>query len=244
MLYIFNTTIAPTSNLTYHVKTITAEHARCLVKDSEVTSAIGHDAAAAIASVLLDRPIAVNRINAQMSAGDSAICIKLRGRAPEGVILTAEQVEAVGYDIVLMTACDQSAVAQEVYLRIDPNAPWEERCPPLEEGAAHLVQSFDRWVKAQRKAEHESGASYSPNTPFDDLRAGLVRLCRETIESHITNARESFGDAGCSVEDARRVRESLVSRLVDVLQERGEAVQVMSVRPREASPFETTIHVA
>lgn len=101
-----------------------------------------------------------------------------------------------------------------------------------------------RTWQAQRKAEHESGASYSPNTPFDDLRAGLVRLCRETIESHITNARESYGDAGCSVDDARRVRESLVSRLVDVLQERGEAVQVMSVRPREASPFETTIHVA
>lgn len=253
MLYIFNTTICPTPGLTYHTRTITAVEARRLLEAAyeqtlregscfgHYMSAIGHETTAQVATALLGCPVGVNRIAATMTDGDSAICVKLRGRAPEGVILTTEQMEEIGYDLVLMDAVDQSKVAQECYLRIDPNAPWEERCPPLEEGAAALVKSFDSWVKSQRKAERESGASYSPDTPFDDLRAGMVRLCREVIESHITSARESCGDVGCSAEDARRVREGLVSRLVDVLQ---ETVQVMSVRPREDSPFETTIHVA
>lgn len=104
MLYIFNTTIAPTPGLTYKTDAITADHARAIVAhETEITSAIGHEATAQIASAILGRAIPVNRIAAGMAVGDAAICVKLRGRAPEGVILSAAEVEAIGFDLVLMT---------------------------------------------------------------------------------------------------------------------------------------------
>lgn len=71
-------------------------------------------------------------------------------------------------------------------------------------------------------------------TPFDDLRSGFLRLLRETIDEHINTARAEAGGA-CSVDDVRRVREGLVSRLVDVLQEQGEQVHGMPVAPRESA---------
>lgn len=104
MLYIFNTTIAPTPGLTYHTRIITAHEARDLVSRTPTTSAIGHEATAQIATVVLGTPVNVNRIAAKMVAGDSAICVKLRGRTAEGVILSAEEVESIGYDLVLMEA--------------------------------------------------------------------------------------------------------------------------------------------
>lgn len=41
-----------------------------------------------------------------MADGDDAICIKLRGRAPEGKVLSREEVEAIGFDLVLLSAHD------------------------------------------------------------------------------------------------------------------------------------------
>jgi hypothetical protein len=110
MLYVFNTTICPTPGPTYHTRTITAEQARRIIADADfVTSAIGHDATAQIASALLVRPIEVNRIAASMAAGDAAICVKLRSRPPEGVILSAEEVEAILEDESLEPALGRDA---------------------------------------------------------------------------------------------------------------------------------------
>lgn len=104
-VYIFNTTVAPTSDLVYSLETISREQARdFLARSPRVVSAIGHEATAQIASAALGRDVPMNRITASMRAGDAAICVKLRERAPEGVILSREEVERIGFDLVLMRA--------------------------------------------------------------------------------------------------------------------------------------------
>lgn len=119
MLFVFNTTICTTIGLTYHTRIVTPEWARRFIRDREVISAIGHESTAQIASIVLGRDVPVNRIAASMQAGDEAICIKLRGRPQEGVILSAEEVEAIGYDLVLMSAVDQSAVTEDCFARTE-----------------------------------------------------------------------------------------------------------------------------
>lgn len=114
-VYILNTTILTTPGLTYHSEIIDVERARRLVAPLPgriVTSAIGHDSTAALASELLGQPVPVNRIPAAMQAGDFAVCIKLRGRAPEGAILTRVEIEAIGYELVLLEAADPAAASR------------------------------------------------------------------------------------------------------------------------------------
>lgn len=65
-------------------------------------SAIGHDGTAALVSELLHREIPVNRIAWTQAPGELGIAFKLRGRPPEGKILTAEQCRQIGWDWVLI----------------------------------------------------------------------------------------------------------------------------------------------
>lgn len=106
MLYLLNAPIAHTPDLRYITTRITRERAIQLAAiarmDDKLVSAIGHDGSAQVLSVLLDQPVAVNRISMSYQPGDTAICLQLRTRQPEGVVLTAEQVEAIGYDLTLI----------------------------------------------------------------------------------------------------------------------------------------------
>jgi hypothetical protein len=68
-----------------------------------VISAIGHESTARVLTALLCRDVAVNRIEYRQEAGDCAIVFKLRGRPPEGAILTAEELETIGYDLGMIT---------------------------------------------------------------------------------------------------------------------------------------------
>lgn len=65
-------------------------------------SAIGHQATAEILSELLSVPVGVNRIEYSQQVGERAIVFKLRGRVPEGCILTRNQIEEIGYDFGLL----------------------------------------------------------------------------------------------------------------------------------------------
>lgn len=108
--YIFNTTIVPNPGL-YMDEIITEMAAQIVLAGAgEVVSAIGHDSTAQLASTVLGREVPVNRIPATMQIGDSAVCIKLRGRAPEGAILDRAQVEAIGYDLHLLQRLDPMAI--------------------------------------------------------------------------------------------------------------------------------------
>ena len=106
MLYLLNAPISHTPDLRYVTTRITREraiHLAAVAKAADkLVSAIGHDGSAQVLSVLLDQPVAVNRISMSYQPGDSAICLQLRTRQPEGVVLTAEQVEAIGYDLTLI----------------------------------------------------------------------------------------------------------------------------------------------
>jgi hypothetical protein len=76
----------------------TAQHVIC----EGYQSAIGHEATAQILTELLGVPVAMNRIVYEQAVGDEALVFKLRGRPPEGAILTREQIESIGYDFGLL----------------------------------------------------------------------------------------------------------------------------------------------
>jgi hypothetical protein len=63
---------------------------------------VGHDSTAALMGELLGKTIPVSRIQVTPEAGDRLLCFKLKGRAPEGVILCKEEIEKIGYEWVLM----------------------------------------------------------------------------------------------------------------------------------------------
>jgi len=110
-LYLLSSLVCPTVGLSYATEPLSVREARALVRRLGFQSRIGHAATAAIASELLGVRVEVNRTPAPMVQGDLAICIALRGRlVAEGDVLSREQMEAVGYDLVLMRA--SSALAE------------------------------------------------------------------------------------------------------------------------------------
>lgn len=98
MLYLYNTSILPNAGL-YSLEDISVEQAKNLLKNNayQFTSSIGHESTAKIMTDILGFPIEVNRINASLEVGDSALVFKLNGRPPEGKILTLDDIEDIGY---------------------------------------------------------------------------------------------------------------------------------------------------
>ena len=101
-LALLNTTIATVDGV-FEVRTISLEQARELVQSNELLSAIGHDSTAKIMTELLGVNIPVNRIQFEQEEGQTALVFKLKGRAPEGVVLTKEEIEEIGYEFKTMT---------------------------------------------------------------------------------------------------------------------------------------------
>jgi hypothetical protein len=66
--------------------------------DLGFTSAVGHQSTAEVISTLLGIDVSVNRITVEPQVGDILVCFKLKQRAPEGVILSKEQLESLGYE--------------------------------------------------------------------------------------------------------------------------------------------------
>jgi len=100
---LLNTTIATTDG-TYVLKTITLDEAKNLVQCNEnLDSAIGHQSTADVMTVLLGVTIPVNRQQFAQKIGQQALVFKLKGRPPEGVILSAVQIEEIGYEFKVLT---------------------------------------------------------------------------------------------------------------------------------------------
>lgn len=105
MIHIFNASVCPTIGLTYRTSALTVVQARYIIQGrgrEPVQSAIGHEATAAVATELLGIDVPVNRIEAKCVAGDTIIAVKLRSRPPEGRILSRAEMDAIGYDLVMM----------------------------------------------------------------------------------------------------------------------------------------------
>ena len=102
-LAILNTSIV-TAPGDYEVRPVTLDEARRLVAEAPaVLSAVGHDATAAVLTEMLGRPVQVNRIQFEQQPGQQALVLKLRGRIPEGQVLDVAGMDAIGYDLWLMT---------------------------------------------------------------------------------------------------------------------------------------------
>lgn len=85
----------------FGLETISLDDAKDIIRlfGGEILSAIGHQATADILSDLLEIPVPMNRIEFKQQVGQTAIVFKLRGRVPEGMILTRGEVERIGYDL-------------------------------------------------------------------------------------------------------------------------------------------------
>lgn len=105
-LALLNTTIATVDGV-FEVKTITLEQAREMAQSNELLSAIGHDSTAQIMTELLGVNIPINRIQFTQEVGQTALVFKLKGRAPEGVILDRNGIENIGYEFKTMTLISQ-----------------------------------------------------------------------------------------------------------------------------------------
>jgi hypothetical protein len=101
-LGILNTTIATTDG-SYLVETIGTEEAIGLVADRELDSAVGHEATAQMMTTVLGVHIPMNRQQLEQQVGQECLVFKLNGRAPEGVILSREEVEKIGFVFKKMT---------------------------------------------------------------------------------------------------------------------------------------------
>jgi hypothetical protein len=101
-LAVLNTSILTTEG-TFTLKDITLEEARNLVTENEILSAVGHQSTADILTTLLGTEVPMNRIRFAQETGQKALVFKLNGRPEEGKILTAEEIEAIGYKFQLLT---------------------------------------------------------------------------------------------------------------------------------------------
>jgi hypothetical protein len=103
-LALLNTTIA-TADGVYNVETVSLDRAQRLAFHNRqwLDSAIGHESTAQIMTTLLGVEVPMNRQMFAQQAGQQALVFKLKGRPPEGKILTANEIEAIGYEFKLMT---------------------------------------------------------------------------------------------------------------------------------------------
>ena len=101
MVILLNTSIL-TAFGTYRYEPLALEAARRLVAEGFV-SAVGHESTAQMLSELLGAPVAVSRCDYRQQVGEQAIVFKLRRRPPEGAVLTAREIQAVGYEFGLLT---------------------------------------------------------------------------------------------------------------------------------------------
>ncbi len=103
MLYVMNTTVVPSGcDGIWEAIAIHLESAKLNLQEFKWKSAVGHNSTAALMGGLLGRTIPVSRIQVTPEPGDRLLCFKLKGRAPEGVILDKEEIEKIGYEWVLM----------------------------------------------------------------------------------------------------------------------------------------------
>lgn len=98
MLTILNTSIL-TDFGSYNYDPLSLEGAKEMIANFySWQSAIGHESTAKIISTLLDIDCPVNRMNYKQKVGDGALIFKLKSRAPEGTILSVEEIENIGYE--------------------------------------------------------------------------------------------------------------------------------------------------
>lgn len=101
-LALLNTSILTTTG-TFKLEDISLDTAKKLVTENEILSAIGHKSTADILTTLLEKEIPANRIEYAQNINEKALVFKLNGRPEEGKILTADEIQEIGYKFQLLT---------------------------------------------------------------------------------------------------------------------------------------------
>jgi Domain of unknown function (DUF1874) len=106
-LVLLNTSIITTYG-TFEFKPTTLDNALALIAESQleglvIESFVSHQETADFLTSLLNFPVAFNRTDYTQATEELAIVFKLRGRVPEGHILTGEEIEMMGYDFGLLS---------------------------------------------------------------------------------------------------------------------------------------------
>ncbi len=102
MLYLMSTTVIPHgADGTWVMRTVSTEEAREITRDEHV-SAVGHQSSADAMSAVLGITVAANRLTVKPEPGDEFLCLRMRRRPPEGVVLDRLQLEAIGYRWALL----------------------------------------------------------------------------------------------------------------------------------------------
>ena len=102
MITILNTSILTTTG-TFRLDDITLDEAKNLVHNNEILSSVGHKSTADLLTTLLEKEIPANRIEYAQNVNEKALVFKLNGRAEEGKILTADEIQKMGYKFQLLT---------------------------------------------------------------------------------------------------------------------------------------------
>lgn len=92
----------------YRYEALTCEAARQLIADARragrpLYSGVGHRATATLMTRLLGVEVPFNRVTIEHLPGESAIVLRLNQRPPEGVVLSVADIEAIGYELGLVT---------------------------------------------------------------------------------------------------------------------------------------------
>ena len=97
-LALLNSSLLTTAG-SYILTDITLDQARKLVTDNldNLDSAIGHASTAEIMTALLGVNVPINRQMFSQKIGQTALVFKLNARPAEGKVLTAEEIETLGY---------------------------------------------------------------------------------------------------------------------------------------------------
>lgn len=99
---VLNTSIATVPG-SYKLEVITLEQAREIAQSCVLDSAIGHEATAQIMTTVLQTDVPFKRQVFQQQPGQRCIVFKIRGRVPEGTVLTLSDINKMGYDLMLLT---------------------------------------------------------------------------------------------------------------------------------------------
>ncbi len=106
-LLFLNASILTTYGL-YRYEPVTPEAAQRLIAEFRqagrpLYSAVGHRATAALMTRLLGIEVPFNRVTIEHLVGESAIVLRLHQRPPEGMVLSIADIEAIGYELGLVT---------------------------------------------------------------------------------------------------------------------------------------------